>query len=131
MTPRTIHVMYVVNHLNINLFRDTLLLPIHIILYMRISKTKMVTRNEEIISYTCDNCNEQFKYVFIGGCPVEAELLPLFVGFESLQVSVYGDEPNGSKHGVQIGDFCRECRDNWFKDILERYPSAKMITIND
>lgn len=92
---------------------------------------KEVTRLEKQRIPVCDFCGKETKDYY-GGCPSESPILPLFVGFtQSTGDSGYSQNVLTQQYGLSLGDVCMECREAWFKDLQERYPSAKLVKYND
>lgn len=94
---------------------------------------KTVTREETETISVCDTCGKDVITPY-NSCPTEIPLLPIFVGFDSTRPDPfgYGNYPaNGSKYGVDMGEMCKECRESWFDDLLNKYPHAKKVKIND
>ena len=91
---------------------------------------KEVIRIEEEHIPVCDFCGKETEHSY-GGCPSERPISSLFVGY--LETSGYSPsmEMVQSKYGLDLGDVCRECRENWFKDLQDRYPNAKVVKFND
>jgi len=94
---------------------------------------KMVTREETEQILTCDTCGKDVTVPY-NSCPTQIPLLRVFVGYDSTRPSPYGynsDQPIGTKYGVDMGEMCKECRESWFDDLLNKYPHAKKVKIND
>lgn len=94
--------------------------------------TKTVTREETEQIPICDLCGKDVLTPY-NSCPTEVPLLHIFVGYDGLRSHAYWttDMSIGSKYGIDMGEVCKECRESWFDDLLEKFPHAKKVKIND
>lgn len=77
----------------------------------------------------CDLCEREVSNSSGNGCPSEDPLLNIFIGYDTISRNMYG--MTGQKYGIEGIELCVECRENWFKDILEMFPNAKKVKTND
>lgn len=101
---------------------------------MRIDREVPTTCTRTVTTFECDNCHKDVtsKGYMGNSCPSERPLMEIFIGFDSTRSEpfVYGTV-YGSKYGVEGIEMCKNCRDDWFKDILKQFPTARLVKIND
>lgn len=93
-------------------------------------KRKEYYQAERIIDIsTCDLCKKKVTQN-TSSCPSENSLLPLFIGYDTRSRGMYGDV-FGQTYGIEGVEMCIDCRERWFKEILEMFPNARLVKIND
>lgn len=97
----------------------------------------MKTYREEITQCTkrvavlvCDNCNKQFDEPTYDWHPDEKVLMPMFVGFSEPYKRCY-EQCEIRKYGIDLGEWCKDCREQWFESILKMFPRAIRVKINN
>jgi len=97
---------------------------------------KVVKEVEESIP-VCDLCKTEFEYgdTQHSSCPSQQVIMRLFlgyVGYNPMTSSVYATY-NGQPQmfGLDLGDICIKCRQDWFKDLKKTFPKAREVKMND
>ncbi len=96
-------------------------------MYKTVKKEVVEIREESIP--VCDLCGKETKPHY-GGCPSDAPILPLFIGYMDTRNYSYSSMIT-QQYGLTLGDVCKECIEIWFKDLKERFPNAEIVKIND
>ena len=104
---------------------------------MRTFRQEKVERLESIPIYVCDSCNVEIVNPHENSCASQRPLMPMFIGFNDIKrsfgdsVGTYRKIVTGQKYGVDLGEWCKSCREKWFEDLLIMFPHAKKVKIND
>lgn len=97
---------------------------------MKTYRIETVECTKSVPIEVCDSCGKQFENPVSNWCPSQKVIMPMFIGFSEPQMTSRYSVVS-RRYGVDLGEWCIDCREKWFNDILKMFPNAKKVSIND
>ena len=95
--------------------------------------TKQVLKDVTENIPVCDLCKRELTNGVDSGCPSTNVMMRVFIGYvggaHSIDYSTWGSGPR--MFGLDLGDICIACREEWFKDLKKTFPGAREVKMND